>query len=164
MDSGLSTFFGSLAGFSASVMPHVLDLYKQAQAHRHLMEEKKLDLEAAAAGYEFELKKADTTASTDELKALLAHDTKMEGASPWLTNLRASVRPVITYLFMLLFVFVKMATFVRFVFYADVNPVTAIEMLWDAETIALFSAVLSFWFGSRAMADYRMYARNRTRK
>lgn len=160
MDAGWSTFIGSLAGFSASVVPHVFELWKESQVHKHTMEQKQLDLQAAEKGYEFELKKEETTASTDELKALLTHDSKLEG-SKWLVDLRASVRPVVTYLFMLLFVFVKIATFIRFVFYADVNPVTAIEMLWDSETVALFSAVLSFWFGSRAMADYRMFARNR---
>ena len=31
---------------------------------------------------------------------------------------------------------------------------TAIEMAWDQESAALFAAVMSFWFGGRAINKY----------
>ena len=32
---------------------------------------------------------------------------------------------------------------------------TALEVSWDAETQALFAAIMSFWFGNRAMSKAR---------
>ena len=33
----------------------------------------------------------------------------------------------------------------------------AIEMAWDSETQAIFSAIIAFWFGNRAMSKARKY-------
>jgi hypothetical protein len=155
MDSGFAAFLGSLTGFTASLVPHVVELYRSYQQHTYKMEERQQELQAAEANYKFQIEKSNTAASTTELKALLAHDGNLT-SSKWIQDLRASVRPVVTYLFVLLFIFVKVAAFIRFVYDPHVDMVTAITLLWDTETIALFSAVLSFWFGSRAMESYRV--------
>jgi len=47
-----------------------------------------------------------------EMQAIYAHDTALnEGTSEWMKNLRASVRPVITYGFFFLLVFVDVGLF-----------------------------------------------------
>ncbi len=64
-------------------------------------------------------------------------------------NLRASVRPVITYGFFFLLVFVDVGLFV----YGWHNGVTFVElaqMLWDSDTQALFASIIAFHFGGRA--------------
>jgi uncharacterized membrane protein YfcA len=33
----------------------------------------------------------------------------------------------------------------------------AVEMAWDSETAAIFSAILAFWFGNRAMSKARAW-------
>lgn len=158
MDSGFAAIIGTLTGFTASLVPHAVDLYRAYQQHQYKMEERQQELAAAEADYKFQIEKGNTAASTDELKALLSHDSSLEG-SPWIRDLRASVRPIVTYLFVLLFVFVKVASFIRFAYDPQVDVTTAITLLWDSESIALFSAVLSFWFGSRAMDGYRTLTR-----
>jgi len=31
---------------------------------------------------------------------------------------------------------------------------SAVDLMWDGETSGLFSAVLAFWFGNRAISKY----------
>ena len=39
----------------------------------------------------------------------------------------------------------------------NVDWTVAIETAWDTETQAIFSAILAFWFGNRAMSKARKY-------
>jgi hypothetical protein len=103
---------------------------------------------------EIETKSANTQAligaQQAEMQAIYAHDTAMnEGTSQWMKNLRASVRPVITYGFFFLLVGIDgvlayqgISSGVQFTDLAD--------QLWDDETQALFAAIISFHFGGRA--------------
>jgi len=68
-------------------------------------------------------------------------------------GLRASVRPVITYFFFLMFVAVKGSALYAMLVTGEDIP-TAISLVWDEDTGALFAAVISFWFGSRAISKY----------
>lgn len=85
-----------------------------------------------------------------EMQAIYAHDTALnEGTSPWMKNLRASVRPVITYGFFFLLVFVDIGGF-WYGYYMSVPFNDLLEMLWDNETQALFASIIAFHFGGRA--------------
>jgi hypothetical protein len=85
-----------------------------------------------------------------EMQAIYAHDTALnEGTSIWMKNLRASVRPVITYGFFLLLVFVDIGGF-WYGYYMSVPFNDLLEMLWDSDTQALFASIIAFHFGGRA--------------
>lgn len=85
-----------------------------------------------------------------EMQAIYAHDTALnEGTSPWMKDLRASVRPVITYGFFFLLVFVDIGGF-WYGYYMSVPFNDLLEMLWDNETQALFASIIAFHFGGRA--------------
>jgi len=85
-----------------------------------------------------------------EMQAIYAHDTALnEGTSQWMKNLRASVRPVITYGFFFLLVFVDIGGF-WYGYYMSVPFNDLLEMLWDNETQALFASIIAFHFGGRA--------------
>lgn len=145
---------GGVFGLGASVAPDVISLIKDAYAHRYDMELKMLELEAADKNYQFQLQQQDTSASLAELQALLAQDATLKGN--WFVEiLRASVRPVVTYLFLGMFLLVKTTTLFYMVGFDHTPVVAAIPLLWDSETMSLFAAVLSFWFGSRALQAYR---------
>ena len=85
-----------------------------------------------------------------EMQAIYAHDTALnEGTSQWMKNLRASVRPVITYGFFFLLVGIDAAL----VFHGFTNNVSFTDManqLWDDDTQALFASIIAFHFGGRA--------------
>jgi hypothetical protein len=85
-----------------------------------------------------------------EMQAIYAHDASLnEGTSQWMKNLRASVRPVITYGFFFLLMFVDIAGF-WYGYYMSVPFDDMLNMLWDSETQALFASIIAFHFGGRA--------------
>jgi hypothetical protein len=85
-----------------------------------------------------------------EMQAIYAHDTSLnEGTSQWMKNLRASVRPVITYGFFFLLMFVDIAGF-WYGYYMSVPFDDMLNMLWDSDTQALFASIIAFHFGGRA--------------
>jgi hypothetical protein len=87
-----------------------------------------------------------------EMNAIYAHDTSLsEGTSTWMKDLRASVRPVITYGFFFLLVAID-ATLAYKGITSGVDFNTLANQLWDDETQALFAAILSFHFGGRAFS------------
>jgi hypothetical protein len=89
-------------------------------------------------------------AQSDEMKAIYTHDAAIgEGASQWVINLRASVRPIVTYGFFILLVLIDIGIF----FYgvaAGASFVDVAAQLWDENTQALFASVIAFHFGGRA--------------
>ena len=73
----------------------------------------------------------------------------------WIDGLRGSVRPVITYAFFGLFMFVEVSAYLALTA-SGISALNAVQLVWDDQTQALFAAVISFWFGGRAI--------NRSRK
>jgi hypothetical protein len=85
-----------------------------------------------------------------EMQAIYAHDTSLnEGTSEWMKNLRASVRPVITYGFFFLLLFIDIGLF-AYGWNSGVPFTELAEMLWDSDTQALFASIIAFHFGGRA--------------
>jgi hypothetical protein len=39
----------------------------------------------------------------------------------------------------------------------NIDWTTAVETAWDPETAAIFSAIMAFWFGNRAMSKARAW-------
>lgn len=101
------------------------------------------------------LQELDAEADIAETKSLYAHDTELSKHGGLIVGLQASVRPVITYLFMAAFLAVKGGMIYSLVSNQGVDWTTALDVAWDAETQALFAAIMSFWFGNRAMGKAR---------
>lgn len=89
-------------------------------------------------------------AQVEETKAIYTHDAVIQdGTSTWVKNLRASVRPVITYGFFLLLVLIDIGLFVHGV-KMGASFDTLAAQLWDESTQALFASIIAFHFGGRA--------------
>jgi hypothetical protein len=117
----------------------------EAQERVEHIRSEQLQNEAAAA-----TNMAVIGAQQAEMVALYAHDTALnEGTSQWMKNLRASVRPVLTYGFFMLLVFVDVAGF-WYGYYMSVPFDDLLNMLWDSDTQALFASIIAFHFGGRA--------------
>ena len=150
------SLLGTLLGFGTSIVPEVLGYFKQKQAN-----EQELNMLEAKAKYasqlsELKLKELDAEADIQETKSIYEHDRTID-ASPFIDSLRGSVRPVITYLFFLMFICVKGVLMYALISNQNVDWTVAIEMAWDPETQAIFSAIIAFWFGNRAMSKARKY-------
>jgi len=144
------TILGSLLGFAGSAVPSVIDYFKGKEEQKQKTEELKLQLEAKKQGVELDLQTFAAKKDFEEQKMLLAHDTALGNQTGFINSLRAFVRPFITYVFFLTFIGVK----VTLVYQAiktgsDLNA--TLDVVWDEQTEGLFAAIISFWFGSRAM-------------
>ena len=150
------SLLGTLIGFGTSIVPEVLGYFKQKQAN-----EQQLNMLEAKAKYasqlsELKLKELDAEADIQETKSIYEHDRTID-ASPFIDSLRGSVRPVITYLFFIMFICVKATLMYALISGQNIDWTVAIETAWDTETQAIFSAILAFWFGNRAMSKARKY-------
>lgn len=143
---------GSLLGFGTSFLPEVLNYFKANQEHKHNLERMQLEMDLMSKRAELKIQILDKEADIAETEGLYSHDQGLDGGG-FVNALRASVRPVITYVFFGLFVAIKVTALIALMD-SGVEMGRALSMLWDSETSALFSCVLSFWFGGRALQKY----------
>ena len=153
-------------------LPKVLDFFQDRADKSHELKlaqmQTERELQLAAAGYvaqqhieEIKLDEIKTQtqsaekvslidAQQAEMQAIYAHDTSLnEGTSQWMKDLRASVRPVITYGFFFLLVAID-ATLAYKGITSGVEFNELANQLWDNETQALFASIIAFHFGGRA--------------
>ncbi len=166
------TLLSTLISFLMGGLPKILDFFQDKADKFHELQLARLqierELEMRKLGYEAQERvehirseqlttesAANTTqaligAQQAEIQAIYAHDTSLnEGTSQWMRNLRASVRPVITYGFFFLLLFVDVGLF-AYGWHQGATFVDLAEMLWDSDTQALFASIIAFHFGGRA--------------
>ena len=147
------TLLGSLLGFLSSAFPDVLKLWRDNADRKHELAILDRQMEAQRQGHTQRLEEIQVQADIAESKALYRHASQPSGVK-WVEALRASVRPVITYAFFILFAVVKSAALYKLLD-QGVGITDGLIAVWDGETQALFAAVMSFWFGQRALAKFR---------
>jgi len=140
------SLIGSLLGFASGVVPEIVGYFRKQQDHEFELQLYEAKAKYAKVMTENKLKELDLKAEIQELKSLYKHDQSLKTKNGFISALRASVRPVITYFFFFTFVGVEVS-----VIFSLVEP-HIIDSIWNTNTQGLFAAVLSFWFGSRAMS------------
>jgi hypothetical protein len=155
------TLLSTLVSFLAGGLPKLLDFFQDRQDKKHelllLQAAKERELEMAERGYiaqqrleEIKTEQVAIQASISERAALMNHDIEIgKGASTWVINLRALVRPLITYGMFLLLCAVDGFGF-YYAIKTDVAFADAMALLWDSETQIIWASVVSFHFGSQA--------------
>jgi hypothetical protein len=145
----LSTIFGALT----AVLPQLVEMFDRKNRLEHEREVLRLRMDAAAQGVELQISLENSRADAREGESLRTHDMALGGNS-FIETLRASVRPVITYLFFFLFIFIK-GTALAIMVANGLDITKALVVIWDAETVAIFGAIMGFWFGARVMEKIR---------
>ena len=141
---------GSLLGFGTSFLPQILGFFQQKQEHKNKIETMRLQGEMAAQGVQLQLQVMDKQAEIEETKAIYDYANPSSGFA---AQLAATVRPVITYLFFALFMATKVVIMVK-VTEQGGDWMSGVNLMFDDETKGLFAAILSFWFGNRAVSKY----------
>ena len=98
------------------------------------------------------LEMVNVEADVREMESL--HKSMQPTGVAFIDGLRGSVRPVITYAFFGLFIFVEVSAYLALTS-QGVSGLDAANAVWSEETSALFAAVISFWFGGRAISRAR---------
>ncbi len=148
------TLLGSLLGFVTSAFPDLLGLFRERQDRKHELAILDRQMEQMRIGHKQRLEEIEVQADIAESQALYCHDAQPSGVR-WVDGLRASVRPLVTYAFFLLFSGVKGSALYVLIAAEGFVLAEALPRIWDEETAALFGAVVSFWFGSRSLAKLR---------
>ena len=146
------TLLGSLLGFGTSFLPEVLNYFKRGQEQKHELQRIKMEIELMAKRSEFKIQELDKEAEIKEAEGLYKHDSVDAGG--FINALRGSVRPIITYAFFGLFVAIKVTALISLMNLPEMQLNMALSMIWDDQTAGLFSAIMAFWFGNRAVSKY----------
>jgi hypothetical protein len=159
----MMTLISTLLGFASGGLPKVLDFVQDRGDKKH-----ELALMAASREREIALAKEGfiAQAAVEEIKteqiamqtqaqeklAMWKHDMKIgEGASTWVINLRASVRPIVTYIFVLLLVVVDVAG-IWYAYSTGVAFADAMNMVFSDDEMSILAAIIAFHFGGRAFS------------
>lgn len=158
----------TIVSFLMGGVPKILDAWQDRSDKKHeitlaqmqitqQLEAQKLGFVAQekVAAIEYEGLKIDAEVRNNETalkehEALLAHDTASAiGASTWVVNCRAMVRPGITYGMFLLLVFVDVFGF-YYAIHTGVGFKEALDILWDDDSQQIFASIIAFYFGGQA--------------
>ena len=148
------SLLGTLLGFGTSIVPEILGYFKQKQANQQELAMLEAKAKYAEKLSELKLKELDAQADIVETQSIYSHDNNIDSGS-FVNALRGSVRPVITYAFFILFAAIKTTALMTMMSNDGVDLSVALVAIWDDETQAIFSAIIAFWFGNRAMSKAR---------
>ena len=166
------TLLSTLVSFLMGGLPKILDFFQDKSDKNHELALARMqterELQMLERGYaaqakieEIKLDEIRTQSEADTrqtliqaqqagMQAIYAHDMSLnEGTSQWMKNLRAGVRPMITFGFFILLVLIDIGLFI-YGWNRGADFKELAEMLWDTETQALFASIISFHFGGRA--------------
>ena len=157
------SLISSLMGFAAGGLPKVLDFVQDRGDKKHelalMAMQREREIALAKEGFiaqarveEIKTEQIEMQTQAQEKLAMWKHDMKIgEGASTWVINLRASVRPVVTYIFVGLLVVVDIAG-IWYAYSTGVAFAQAMEMVFSDDEMAILAAIISFHFGGRAFS------------
>ena len=153
----VSTFLSFLAGG----LPKILSIFQDRQDKKHelalVAAQKERELALAERGFiaqarveEIKLEQIQTQTAAEERQALYQHDIEIgKGASQWMINLRASVRPVVTYIFVLELVILNV-TGLWYAWSQGAPFAIAMENVFSDDEMLILSSIIAFWFGTQA--------------
>lgn len=157
----MMTLISTLLGFASGGLPKVLDFVQDRGDKKHelalMAAQREQELALAKQGFvaqarveEIKTEQIAMQTQAQEKLAMWKHDMKIgEGASTWVINLRASVRPIVTYLFVGLLIVVDVAG-IWYAYSTGVPFAAAMDMVFSDDEMSILAAIIAFWFGSQA--------------
>jgi hypothetical protein len=142
-------------------LPKILDFFQDKSDKSHELELARMQTErelqmmergfiAQAKIEEIRTDQVEMQTNAQVMTALYDHDKSLnEGTSTWVKNLRASVRPIVTYLFvgeLILINFISMGWAIS----TGVDFATALDLIFDNQEMQIVASIVAFWFGTQA--------------
>ena len=140
------TLFASLIGFVGSVVPDIFKAINDRRDKAHELAIMDRQIRLQEQGIYQKLEEIEINAANSELKIL--HKNYKSGIV-WIDMINALVRPILAYSFFVLYASVK---YMQFAAIEKIGNWPMIyEVFWTLEDQAIFSGIISFYFGQRAM-------------
>ena len=161
------SLISTLGGLLISGLPRVLDFFQDKADKKHELDLAKMQTEREMAlmaqGYAAQAKmeeiRTDQVAMQSEAQmqnAALDHDKAvMARASSWVVNYVGTVRPTVTYIFVLELVLINMGLVYFLMFKGGLGTLTveefiaAADIIFSDDEMAMLGGIIGFWFGSR---------------
>ena len=161
------SLISTLGGLLISGLPKLLDFFQNKADQKHELAlarvQMELQLQMLAQGYASQQKieeiRTDQIAMETDAQMTVAaydHDKKiMDKASRWVVNFVGTVRPMVTYIFVL-----ELCAINGWIaYYAYSNPhlvmsmedlIRLSEIIFSSDEMAMLGGIIGFWFGSRS--------------
>lgn len=150
----LFTFLGTVFGGLMSIFPEIMRYLNGKQDRKHEIDMTKLQAEIYKQQADIRYKELDLTADIVQSENL--YKTMQPTGVAWVDAFSATVRPVLTYAFFLLYAGVKAANFwILMHILKDASWATVMQQLWGEMDMAIFAAIVTFWFGNRTFDKMR---------
>lgn len=161
------SLLSTLGGLLISGLPKLLDFFQNRADQKHELALARVqierELQLAAQGFAAQARmeeiRTDQIAMQTEAqmtKAALRHDEKvLEKASKWVANYVGTVRPTVTYIFILELVAINAAI----AWYAFNQPglvsnvddlIRITSVIFSDDEMAMLGGIIGFWFGTRS--------------
>jgi len=160
------SLISTLGGLLISGLPKLLEYFQNKADQKHelalakMQTERELALAAQglAAQQRIEEIRTDQVSMQTEAQmteAALKHDEKvLEKASQWVANYVGTVRPTVTYIFVIELVLINL--FLCYYLYANPGMIDSMEdvlkysdIIFSPDEMAMLGGIIGFWFGSR---------------
>lgn len=160
------SLFSTLGGILLGGLPKLLDYFQAKQDHAHELAlaraQSERELALAAQGFAAQAKveeiRSDQIAMQTEAamtQGAQDHDKKvLEKASKWVANYIGTVRPTVTYLFVLELLAIN--GFLAFYLWSHPELVKSIDdvikysdLIFSSDEMSMLGGIIGFWFGSR---------------
>jgi hypothetical protein len=160
------SLISTLGGLLISGLPKLLEFFQNKADQRHELELARLqserELALAAQGFAAQQRieeiRTDQVAMQTEAQmteAALKHDEKvLEKASQWVANYVGTVRPTVTYIFVLELLLIN--SFMAVYLWNHPGLITSIDdiikysdLIFSSDEMAMLGGIIGFWFGSR---------------
>ena len=161
------SLLSTLGGLLISGLPKLLEYFQNKADQKHELAlaavQTERELALAAAGFAAQVKVEEirteqVAMETDArmTEAALEHDAKvLEKASTWVSSYVGTVRPTVTYIFVVELVAIN--AFMAWYLYQQPGLVTSIDdvirysdLIFSSDEMAMLGGILGFWFGSRS--------------
>lgn len=155
------TLISTALSFLMGGLPKLLDFFQDKSDKAHELELAKMqterELQMLERGYiaqarieEIRTDQIQMETQAVERSAMYQHDIEIgKGASQWIINLRASVRPMVTYLFVLLLIIVDIAS-IWWAWSVGAPFAESVTMIFDDQEMQILASIIAFWFGTQA--------------
>ena len=160
------TLLSTLGGLLISGLPKLLEYFQNKTDQKHELAlaqvQTERELALAAAGFaaqakveEIRTEQVAMQAEAQMTEAALAHDAKiLEKASTWVVNFVGTVRPMVTYIFVLELVAIN--AFMAVYLWNHPHLIQSIDdviryadLIFSSDEMAMLGAIVGYWFGSR---------------
>jgi len=157
------TLISTALSFLMGGLPKLMDFFQDKSDKAHELELAKMQTEremqmlkegyiAQARVEEIRTEQISIQTAEKEREALYAHDIAIgQGASQWVINLRASVRPMVTYLFVFLLIVVDIAS-IWWAWSSGAAFAESVTLIFDGDEMQILASIIAFWFGTQAFS------------